>query len=282
LLENDTFVLHKPRRGAIALPVLIDLPHCGSIYPDDFKFCVNLQDLRKLESKDLDQHFFGAVDFGATLLCASLAPSYVDCNGDAAQVDQRIFLQPPEKLLALEAHCSVRSVFPCVLSDGRAIYDEPLTFYQGLRRLEKVYFPYHLALKRAVAELSSLHPVISHLTCVATSVSRSADVSFSNGRGDTASSDLILRLVEAARSLGLSTQIMNAERAGHIIQEIGDPLFGIHSVEIEFNPKLQFADHVAAQKHRSGEFTLLAHALIKAAAEFAASCSYKEAMFRVA
>src|SRR5262249_33301128 len=62
------------------LPLVLDSPHSGSVYPDDFGFCCPLPVLRRAEDAFVDELYEAAPALGATLIGALFPRSYLDPN----------------------------------------------------------------------------------------------------------------------------------------------------------------------------------------------------------
>jgi N-formylglutamate deformylase len=262
------------------LPVLVDSPHSGSFYPEDFRFSVGREDLSILEDKHIDLIFSGAVALGANVLNACVARSYVDCNQDACQIDPVMFDIPncinAEKL----EQKPIRGPFQRVLPDDQNVYSRQLSLREAKMRLENVYFPYRFELKRLVLELLESFPVISHLSCHAASQESGAiDVCFSNDQGETSSNELVSVLIDVVRSFGLTARSIKNARTGSIVRDIGDPLLGVHSVEVYLRRGLYCQGKSQNISGGLNNCQKLANALIVAAAEFSRSCCRSESAF---
>src|ERR1700730_19273800 len=70
-----------------SLPLVLDSPHSGAEYPDDFAYCCPLPVLRRAEDSYVDELFEAAPAYGATLIGALFPRSYVDVNRAADDLD---------------------------------------------------------------------------------------------------------------------------------------------------------------------------------------------------
>jgi N-formylglutamate deformylase len=251
------------------IPVVIDCPHSGTKYPVDFSFAVEMEALRGLEDAHIDSIFLETANLGASVLVANVARSYVDCNQDASQINPRMFSLPRGVVISDIANRLCQGVFLQSLPDGRSIYNRRLSLTEAQVRLQNVYFPYRLELERLVVSLRQRFPVIVHLSCHANHEQRDADVCFSSNASDGASEELVAVLKQAVRALGLSVGMIEKQRSGAIVRDTGDPLLGIHSVEVYLRTSL----------YSSSDYRKLADALVLAGAEFARSCHLSEVAF---
>jgi N-formylglutamate amidohydrolase len=70
-----------------SLPLVLDSPHSGALYPEDFAYCCPLPVLRRAEDSYVDELFAAAPSHGATLIGALFPRSYVDVNRAADDFD---------------------------------------------------------------------------------------------------------------------------------------------------------------------------------------------------
>src|ERR1043165_9926073 len=69
------------------LPLVLDSPHSGRVYPEEFAYCCPLPVLRRAEGCYVDALFEAAPGHGATLLGAEFPGSYIDGNAAADDLD---------------------------------------------------------------------------------------------------------------------------------------------------------------------------------------------------
>ena len=79
-----------PPPGVAPIPLLLDSPHSGRHYPDDFGYSCDFAHLRKAEDTDVDDLYSVAPPLGATLVCAGFPRSYLDPNRRVEDVDTSI------------------------------------------------------------------------------------------------------------------------------------------------------------------------------------------------
>ena len=82
---NSPFTIVLPTDKRV--PLVLDSPHSGIEYPDDFRHAVAPKDLRKAEDSFVD-HLYGAgPELGAVLIAARFPRSYIDPNRSLLDVD---------------------------------------------------------------------------------------------------------------------------------------------------------------------------------------------------
>src|SRR4051812_26209889 len=92
-------VLWRRAPAAERLPLVLDSPHSGADYPDDFAYCCPLPALRRAEDAYVDELFAAAPDHGATLIGALFPRSYIDPNRAPDDFDPAILAGPPPAVL---------------------------------------------------------------------------------------------------------------------------------------------------------------------------------------
>src|ERR1700693_6407004 len=80
-------VLWRRDPHAESLPLVLDSPHSGALYPEDFAYCCPLPVLRRAEDCYVDELFDAAPSHGATLIGAVFPRSYIDVNRAADDLD---------------------------------------------------------------------------------------------------------------------------------------------------------------------------------------------------
>src|SRR6202162_621614 len=80
-------VLWRRDPHAEPLPLVLDSPHSGALYPEDFAYCCPLPVLRRAEDCYVDELFDAAPSHGATLIGAVFPRSYIDVNRAADDLD---------------------------------------------------------------------------------------------------------------------------------------------------------------------------------------------------
>jgi len=83
--DDGAYDLVAPQSAEV--PLLIDSPHSGRCYPDDFETRVTHTVLRGAEDWMVDDLFAGAPLEGATLLAARFPRAYIDANRRLDDVD---------------------------------------------------------------------------------------------------------------------------------------------------------------------------------------------------
>jgi N-formylglutamate amidohydrolase len=133
-------------------------PHSGSDYPAEFLAASRLDPLtlRRSEDSFVDEIFGDAVELGAPLLKARFPRAYLDPNREPFELDPTMFVEP------LPAYVNSRSprvqvglgTIARVVATGEEIYAQKLRFADAVSRVERLYRPYHRALRQLLAATS--------------------------------------------------------------------------------------------------------------------------------
>src|SRR5215469_5909013 len=89
-----TGVLWRQEPLGTELPLVLDSPHSGSLYPEDFGYCCPLPVLRRAEDAYVDELYGAAPEFGATLIAAMFPRSYIDANRAVDDIDPVMLTGP--------------------------------------------------------------------------------------------------------------------------------------------------------------------------------------------
>src|SRR5512147_673841 len=89
--EPPFFLIEPLRRTS---PLIFASPHSGRRYPAELlaDTRVSLISLRRSEDAYVDELFAGAAAYGAPVLSAAIARSFVDLNRDPAELDPEMFV----------------------------------------------------------------------------------------------------------------------------------------------------------------------------------------------
>lgn len=127
-------------------------PHSGNHYPAEFLAASRLDPLTLRRSEDSFVHeiFGGAVELGAPLIKARFPRAYLDPNREPFELDPTMFADP------LPAYVNTRSprvqvglgTIARVVATGEEIYAHKLRFADAISRVERLYRPYHQALRK--------------------------------------------------------------------------------------------------------------------------------------
>jgi len=157
-------VLWRREPARERLPLVLDSPHSGSVYPDDFGFCCPLPVLRRAEDAYVDELYELAPALGATLIGALFPRSYLDPNRAPDDLDPGMLAGP------LPPSFKPRPVTRVGLvrrhaRPGVPIYDRKLSPDDVLARIERYHAPYHQVLNETCDRLHAEFGAVWHINC---------------------------------------------------------------------------------------------------------------------
>jgi N-formylglutamate amidohydrolase len=136
------------------LPLVFASPHSGSNYPAEFLAAARLDPLtlRRSEDSYVDEIFGAVTELGAPLLRACFPRAYLDPNREPFELDPAMFEDE------LPAFVNTRSprvrvglgTIARVVATGEDIYAKKLRVAEAMTRIDRLYRPYHRALRQLV------------------------------------------------------------------------------------------------------------------------------------
>jgi N-formylglutamate amidohydrolase len=279
--ESRAVVIARP--GRHALPVVVASPHSGHDYPADFIASARLDPLalRRSEDAHVDALFAGVGALGVPLIKALFPRAYLDPNREAFELDPEMFVD------RLPGYVNTRSprvaaglgTIPKVVAQGAEIYRGKLYFADALERIERLYSPYHAALKALVDETRT---AFGHAILLDAHSMPSAG-SFRGGRAGEARTgsaiDIVLGDRHGAACAGAVTETAQAwlRGRGYVVacntpyaggfttRHYGRPRQGVHALQIELNRALYMDEStmtpLAGFSTLAGDMTKLVAAL---------------------
>lgn len=234
-----------------SLPLVLDSPHSGTVYPDDFGHAVDPVGLRFAEDTHVEDLWSGAVPLGAVLLHAHFPRAYIDPNRASVDMDPAQIAGPyPEPLNpSVKSSLGIGLCWTRVPPGGGALYDRTLTAAEILHRVETYHRPYHRQLRALLDATHSRWGSVWHVNCHSMQERASAMSLQSAGTprpdfvlGDRDGTSCDPAFTEAIRSFlaerGYSVTVNDPYKGMELIRANGNPAQRRHSMQIEVNRKL--------------------------------------------
>ncbi|MEO0385668.1 MAG: N-formylglutamate amidohydrolase [Pseudomonadota bacterium] len=228
------------------VPFVFGSPHSGTSYPRAFLETSQLStlDLRRSEDTYVDRLITPAVQKGAPMITARFPRCYCDVNREPYELDPRMF---SDALPAFANTASLRvagglGTVPRVVGDRQPIYRRKLPVGDAMERVEKLYKPYHSALRRALAQthvrfgasvLVDCHSMPSLIRTASGTLS--TDFVVGDRFGASCVPHISETIVEVLRDLGFTVARNKPYAGGFITEHYGRPDKGIHAVQLEIN-----------------------------------------------
>lgn len=242
--------LVRPERNAI--PLLIDSPHSGTVFPEDFVFCCSAAELRRSEDSYVDQFMATATHYGATTLKAMVSRAYIDLNRSLGDIPASLCSDP----IPWPTHRSKRVLYGMglirhLVRPNEPVYASPLPFTAIKKRIDDYYAPYYATLGAEIAALKNAHGRVLHLDLHAMPQlgfdgARQPDIVIGDHDGHSSARvyrDMLRRFFE---SHGLKVMINNPYKGVELTRAFAKPRQGIHAIQIEINKGLYMDENTMA------------------------------------
>lgn len=241
------FVSHQPGHTAVVL----DSPHSGTDYPEDFAFGCDFTTLRRAEDTHVERLYSFAPSLGVAWVEAHFPRSYLDANRNTTEIDEALLADGPWPG-PVEAGSKVRlgkGLVWRLTDDGQPIYQRQLTVREIQGRIARCWVPYHRAVSDAVDAAHRRHGFAIHINChsmPAVSSSHAtdfpglahADFVVGNRDGTTASNALLDRVADHLKTLGYDVACNHPYKGVELVRRYGRPAEHRHSLQLEINRKL--------------------------------------------
>ena len=235
-------------------PLVLDSPHSGVDYPDDFGHACDPQALRQAEDTHVEKLYDFAPALGAAWIEALFPRSYLDVNRNTTEVDVTLFdedwpdpveTDPP----ALAKVRLGKGLIWRITDEGLPIYERQLAVQEVRSRIERCWQPYHQAVGAAIDAARARHGYSIHLNChsmpaIASRYSTEypglvhADFVIGDREGTTAAPHLSRQVCDYLQSLGYSVAYNHPYKGVELVRRHGDPPRHRHSLQVEINRKL--------------------------------------------
>lgn len=229
-------------------PYVFASPHSGREYPERFMAgaVVDLAALRRSEDAYVDLLLPSAARLGVPILSARFPRAFVDVNRAATEMDVGMFTAPPLDGSEVPTNRVLAGfgVIPRLAAEGRAIYARKLSAEEARARLRWCHTPYHEALRALLAECHArfgMAVLVDWHSMPSSSVAgggRLADIVLGDRYGAAADSAIVDIWARAFASRGLVVSRNTPYAGGHVAALHGDPLSGVHVLQVEINRAL--------------------------------------------
>lgn len=235
-------------RGSEA-PVVFDVSRSGREYPANFRSPMAFSELHDNVSMYMDEYYFPAPDYGATLLYASFPHMYIDANRAPDDIDPTVI--DGEWPLALHQSGAGKRGLGLIKTTsryGNPVQERPLPVAEIEGRITDYWNPYHRELSRVILEKRAKFGLAVQISCHCMSAvgmpthpdpgEERADFCIGDMDGMTASAEYRDLLVGGFKDAGYSVSVNKPYNGGVLMSRNADPANNIHSLMIETNKRL--------------------------------------------
>jgi N-formylglutamate deformylase len=251
--------------------VVLDSPHSGTCYPDDFGSCLPLATLRQAEDTHVEKIYAFAPSLGVSWVEAHFPRIYLDANRDTTEVDTGMMdgnwpLPVTEDQVVLQKVRLGKGLIWKFTDAGVPIYERALSVDELLARIERCWKPYHAAVAKAIDAAHARHGYSIHINChsmPAVAASHAtlhpglvhADFVIGDRDGSTADTRLSQRICAFLRERGYSVDYNHPYKGVELVRRYGNPADNRHSIQIEINRKL-YMDEQTLELDQAGYLRL--------------------------
>jgi N-formylglutamate deformylase len=234
---------------------VLDSPHSGTYYPQDFGYVCDLATLRCAEDTHVEKLYAFAPALGCAWVEAHFPRSYLDANRNTTEMDTSLLDATwPHPVEARDAAVLSKlklgkGLIWRATDDGIPLYDRKLSVVEVERRIATCWQPYHAAVQQAIDAAHARHGYSIHINCHsmpavagshATEFPGQAHADFVLGNRDhsTCSAALLLFISKLLTNNGYSVAMNHPYKGVELVRRYGQPALHRHSVQIEINRKL--------------------------------------------
>jgi N-formylglutamate deformylase len=282
---SPAFEVHAPTGASV--PLVLDSPHSGTDYPDDFRPAVGREALRAAEDSFVDDLYASAPGFGATLVAARFPRSYIDPNRSILDIDTSLLDAPwPGPAIAgRKTELGIGLIWR-ILDSGEAIYGRKLSVAEVKQRIVGYHQPYQKAVKDALDRAHAHFGAVWHLNChsmpaVSGRISEEgpgkprADFVLGDRDGTTCAPEFTTLVAETLRKMGYDVKINDPYKGVELVRAFSDPKANRHSLQVEVNRRLYMDEKTRERLPSYGELKANLDRLVAELAKYAAERSHE-------
>jgi len=255
-LLNSPYKIHRPTKQRV--PLVFASPHSGSNYPESFLDAARLDAIAVRRSEDafVDELYESVPSTGAPLIAAEFPRAYVDPNREPYELDSDMFSSPlPDFVYGNSPRVAAGlGTVAKVVTNGENIYQGKLSVAEALSRIERLYRPYHGALRRLIDQTQAQFGTCLLIDCHSMpSVggpmdrdpgSERVDFVLGDCHGEAADPQVMDWVETYLKGQGFVVKRNAPYAGGFTTRHYGKPESGIHALQIEVNRAL-YMDEVA-------------------------------------
>jgi len=252
-------VLVRYAPAGAPVPLIVDSPHSGRAYPEDFGHAAPLALLRRAEDAFVDDLFEAAPLYGAGLLKALFPRSYIDPNRHEGEIDEGMLDDVWPHRIDESARAEMGlGLIRRLIRGNVQIYDRLLPVAEVEARITRYHRPYHDELEAMLTEAHARFGAVWHINAHSMkalgrkqgrSIPRD-DFVLGDLEGESCDPDFTAFVAETLRGFGHTVRLNHPFKGAALVQRFGRPQDGRHSLQIEVNRGL-YMDEEKIEKNAS-------------------------------
>ena len=254
---DEAFLRHDPPGAPVAL--VLDSPHSGEWYPDDFDHAPPRAVVRQAEDTHVARLWHAATGLGATLIEARFPRAYIDANRSLADIDAELLADPwPEPVAPSRKTQQGIGLVWRMARGGAPMYARKLRSAEVRARIDRCWRPYHRALDAALDERQRAFGGVWHVNCHSMPAvgdapaddpgRERADFVLGDRDGTTCEPAFTQCVAAAVRGLGYSVAVNDPYKGVEIVRRHGRPADRRHSLQVEVKRTL-YMDEATLAPH---------------------------------
>jgi N-formylglutamate deformylase len=276
---TSAFDIIRPTGAEI--PLVLDSPHSGTHYPEDFQPAVSRDLLRQAEDSFVDELYASGPALGATLIAARFPRSYIDPNRSLLDIDTSLLDAPwPGPAAASRKTELGIGLIWRVLDTGQPIYARRLSVAEVRERIVRYHQPYQRAVRDALDRVHEHFGAVFHLNlhsmpAVSSNISEEgpgksrADFVLGDRDGTTCAPEFTGLVAETLRSMGYNVKINDPYKGVELVRAFSDPEAQRHSLQIEVNRRIYMDERTREKTPDFGKLQADLDRLLAAVAAYA-------------
>jgi len=253
-------VLNRFDPAGDGLPLMLDSPHSGNIYPSDFGHACGRDKILWGEDAFVDELFDHAPGHGAWLLACHFPRTYIDPNRALADLDADMIDGGwPDPVDVTDKTRRGIGLIWKRADDKNDFYDRLLSQAEVRHRIDAYWQPYQDQMDHMADSILERWGRRWHINChsmyspayakeLNNPYTPSTDIILGNRDGTTSGLDFINAFAEVLRGEGLSVALNDQFKGVELVRRYGDPANGCHSVQIEIDRALYMDEWTITKK----------------------------------
>ena len=227
------------------LPIIISIPHSGTIYSQLFlkNILLNIKELQYSEDNYVDKVLIKALSNNISYVKANFPRTFIDVNRSPLEIDPLMVSSytPISDAYNFSKVKNGIGVIHRVSYYGNEIYDRLLTRREVINRLLRYYFPYHNTLKSIIKKVKQKHDnilVLDFHSMPSKFLNNNVDIVVGNNFNLSSKKFFSSKFINYLDYYNYSSCINNPFSGGFITKFYGKPVKGVNVLQIEINRSL--------------------------------------------